>query len=71
MALPADRDVTYKAFRRFNTDPPPIDPHSRARVVRELERWFGGDSLEEKLARALVLMASSSTWRAPASVDSA
>jgi len=54
MALPADRDVTYKAFRRFNTDPPPIDPHSRARVVRELERWFGGDSLEEKLARALV-----------------
>ncbi len=50
----ASAPPVWKAFRHFNRTPPPVDAHSRARGIRDLEQVFPGDSLEHKLARALL-----------------
>lgn len=52
----------WKAFRHFNAAPPPLDPHSRSRGVRDLEALFPGDSLECRLAR-LLLEARALPWK--------
>ena len=52
--MPLADTVPYKAFRHFTANPPPMDPHSRGRVFRDVAEWFGGDSLEEKIARVLL-----------------
>lgn len=44
----------YKAFRRFNTSPPSLDAHSRVRPVGDPRLLFGGNTMEERLAVALV-----------------
>jgi hypothetical protein len=50
----APTPLPYKAFRRFNRTPLLMNPHSRARGVRDMEQWFGGKTMEERLARPLL-----------------
>lgn len=47
-------DARFKAFRRFNTDPPPIHLDSRSRPGAWALRWFASDGMEDRLARALL-----------------
>ena len=48
-----DRSL-FKSFRAFNRNPPPIDLRSRSRPGEAALAWFGGDGMEDRLARALI-----------------
>lgn len=61
-SAPLAAPFPWKAFRHFNGTPPLLDPHSRSRGVRDLELLFPGDSLECRLARAL-LAARALPWK--------
>lgn len=47
-------DARFKAFRRFNADPPPIHLDSRSRPGDWALDWFASDGMEDRLARALL-----------------
>jgi hypothetical protein len=47
-------DARFKAFRRFNADPPPIHLDSRSRPGDWALAWFASDGMEDRLARALL-----------------
>ena len=44
----------FKAFRSFNAEPPSIRANSRSRPGEWILEWFADDSLEHRLARALL-----------------
>jgi hypothetical protein len=47
-------DARFKAFRRFNADPPPIHLDSRSRPGDWALDWFASEGMEDRLACALL-----------------
>ncbi len=47
-------DVAFRAFRRFNRERPALGFASRSRPGEWIADWFGGDGIEDRLARALL-----------------